>query len=273
MNYRHIYHAGNFADVMKHLVLCLALDHFKKKEAGFCVIDAHGGLGLYDLSSIEAQKTNEYKAGIGRFDEASGMPPDFALYYDLIRPFYQKNAYPGSPLLCAQMLRGQDRLIANELHPQDYETLAHNLRGFKNARVTHLDAYELIRANLPPREKRGIVLIDPPFEKTDEFEKLIRQMQEWKKRFATGCFILWYPVKAHLNVDAMLGAAKTLGLPRTWYCETLLHPRGQESTFNGCGFVLFNAPYQIPERMEALLPFMARKLGLHSHPHGWLTAE
>ena len=271
MNYRHIYHAGNFADVMKHLALALILDHLKKKNAPFCVIDAHGGIGLYDLNSIEAQKTLEYQAGIGKF--GSENDADFALYYDIVQKDLQKGFYAGSPLIAAKMLRSQDRLIANELHPEDVETLKDNLYRFKNARVTHLDAYECIRANTPPKEKRGVILIDPPFEKTDEFETLSKQMQEWKKRFANGIYLLWYPIKANPAIPRMKRAAIELGIPRTWCVETLMHPAAQAHTFNGSGLVVFNAPYQFPERMETLLPLLKTRMGLYETTSSWLTSE
>ncbi len=270
MNYRHIYHAGNFADVMKHLSLVLILEHLKKKDTPFFALDAHGGVGLYDLHSIEAQKTREYEAGIGCF-KADSLNQDFSLYYDLVKTDLQQNKYPGSPTLIARMLRQQDRLLANELHPEDVETLKQNLRGYKNARITHLDAYECIRANIPPKEKRGVILIDPPFEKTDEFQTLIRQMEEWKRRFSHGTYVLWYPIKSHLAVTALKDAARALNLPRTWCVETLRHQRFQADSFNGSGLILFNAPYQIPERIEALLPLLKAKMSLWECPTEWLA--
>lgn len=270
MNYRHIYHAGNFADVMKHLALALVIDHLKKKEAPFCAVDAHGGIGLYDLQSDQAQKTGEWEYGVGRF---LGQPDDidFSLYLDQVKRDLSQGFYPGSPLIAARMLRAQDRLIANELHPEDYAMLRHTLRGQTNTSVMHLDAYECIRAVVPPKEKRGVVLIDPPFEKKDEFETLIKQMQEWKKRFAYGIFLLWYPIKAHLMVEEMKQAAADLDLPRTWCMETLLHPASQEGSFNGCGLVMFNAPFQVPERLEALLPLLKDRMDLFETPTSWLT--
>lgn len=270
MNYRHIYHAGNFADVMKHWAVTLVIDHLKKKDTPFCVIDAHGGCGLYDLHSVQAQKTKEWEAGIGRFSGVE-TPPDFEVYRTLVAPHMARGTYPGSPLIAAEMLRPQDMLIANELHPQDFITLQDVLEPYRNAKITHQDAYECIRAHIPPREKRGLVLIDPPFEKTDEFQTLIRQMGAWKKRFATGIFLLWYPIKAHLDVQDLKDAARAVGLPRTWYFETLLYPARQAETFNGCGLILFNAPYQIPEKISALLPFLQSHLSLHAHPSAWLT--
>jgi 23S rRNA (adenine2030-N6)-methyltransferase len=272
MNYRHAYHAGNFADVMKHLALTMILDHLKKKETPFCVIDAHGGTGLYDLNGEEAQKTKEWEQGIGRLsDVMCEGSQDLALYGNLVRPYLERNFYPGSPLLIAQSLRSTDRLVANELHPKDFVALKETLNSFRMAHVTHLDAYECIRAHIPPLEKRGLILIDPPFEKTDEFDTLSRQMTEWKRRFATGIFMIWYPIKAHSEVHKLKEAAYALSLPRTWCYETLLHPRTQENTFNGSGLIVFNTPYKIPERLEALNPRLKAQLGLYEVLTEWLT--
>lgn len=271
MNYRHAYHAGNFADVMKHLCVALILDRMMEKEAPLFVLDAHGGIGLYDLHGTQAQKTGEWADGIGRFDNASGYPDDFALYYNALKDDLRQGRYPGSPLQIARMLRPKDRLIANELHPEDFETLRQTMRGFKGGKITHLDAYEAIRANIPPAEKRGLVLIDPPFEKRDEFEVLCRQMGEWKRRFATGVFALWYPIKAHLPIDAMQEAAREAAFPRTWCVETFRHPRDTLDSFNGSGLLVFNAPYMLPERMEALLPFLTARMGLYATESHWIT--
>ncbi len=262
MNYRHVYHAGNFADVVKHLVMMLCIDYLKRKDAPFCVIDAHGGCGLYDLSSEQAQKTGEWKDGIGRFDGLKNAPDDLALYLNAVRKDLAQNRYPGSPMIAGRMIRPADRLIANELHPEDQKTLRMVMGPKKNVRVTHLDAYECIRANLPPQERRGLVLIDPPFEEKDEFQTLIRQMGEWKKRWPTGIFLLWYPIKAHLPVQELKDSAASIGIPDTWAVDVFKYPASQPETFNGSGLILFNAPYQLPERVEALLPLLRERLGL-----------
>ncbi len=271
MNYRHAYHAGNFADVMKHLCMALILDRMKEKDSPFFVLDAHGGIGLYDLNGVEAQKTMEWREGIAPFG-GSDFPSDFQLYHRLLKDDLARGFYPGSPMQIARSLRPQDRMIANELHPEDFETLRQTMRSFREARITHLDAYEAIRANIPPAEKRGLILIDPPFEKTDEFETLARQMKEWKKRFATGVFAIWYPIKAHLAVDAMKAAAHAAGFPRTWCVETLRYGRNVPDVFNGCGMIVFNTPYHVPERMTALLPLLADKMQLCETPVQWITA-
>lgn len=262
MNYRHIYHAGNFADVMKHLALALCIDYLLRKDKPFCVIDAHGGIGRYDLSGEQAGKTMEWAGGIGKFVEIENPPEDLNLYLRAVSKDMGKGFYPGSPMIAARMLRTGDRLIANELHPEDFVTLKKNMSGFKNTTIESRDAYECLRAHLPPKERRGLVLIDPPFEKTDEFETLIRQMSAWKKRWADGIYLLWYPIKAHLKVADLRAAATGLGLPDTWCFECLKFPEDTPESFNGSGLIIFNAPYTLPERLEALLPVLKSKMGL-----------
>ncbi len=272
MNYRHIYHAGNFADVIKHIVLVLCLDYLQKKEGPLCIVDAHAGAGLYDLRSDEAAKTREWERGIGCLQDTSDAPDDLRLYLGMVRDGLNAGRYPGSPLLLARRLRPQDRLIANELHEPAFEALRKVLTPFKKARAARMDAYECIRAHIPPAERRGLVLIDPPFEEKDEFETLTRQMKQWKKRWASGVYVLWYPIKAHLPVAALKDAALELGLRRTWSVEALILPREQADTLNGCGLIVFNAPYTVPERVGALLPVLKVAMNLHetaSAFHSW----
>ncbi len=273
MNYRHIYHAGNFADVVKHIVLVLVLSYLQKKEGGLCIIDAHAGAGIYDLGSEEAGKTREWERGIGRLKGAADAPPDLDPYLRLVAGDLDAGRYPGSPLLAARLLRPQDRLIANELHEPTFEALRGTLSPFAQARATRMDAYEALRAHLPPKERRGLVLIDPPFEKKDEFETLMREMKQWKKRWETGVFLLWHPIKAHLPAAALKEAARNLGLARTWSAEALVLPREQAGALNGCGLILFNAPYSVPERVEALLPFLGKAMSLHGTACSWLVPD
>lgn len=271
MNYRHIYHAGNFADVLKHIVLLLCVDYLQKKDGGLCFIDAHGGAGLYALDSEEATKTREWEKGIGCFMGLCDGPPDIELYLDRVKADLDAKRYPGSPLLLARQLRAQDRLITAELHEPAFEALRTVLKPYKNARAMHMDAYECIRAHIPPKERRGLVLIDPPFELKDEFQTLARQMREWKKRWAAGVFMLWYPIKAHLPVAELKEAAESLGLRRTWCVEALVLPRQKPESLNGCGVIVFNAPYTVPERVEALLPFLKEAMRLHETGASWLV--
>ncbi len=254
MNYRHIYHAGNFADVFKHVMTVMAVEYLQQKDKGLFLMDAFAGCGLYNLGANEAQRTLEYEDGLARLMAADLQNPDLRRYRDLAAPRWNQNACPGSPLLLAELLRPQDRLLANELHPEDGQTLEMTLGRFGNVQVAHLDAYECIRANIPPEERRGLVLVDPPFEKKNEFELLARQVHQWKKRWETGCFMVWYPVKAHLQVDDFLDVAIDAGFKRTWIAECLIRDRAAEGTFNGCGMLVLNTPFQLPERMAALAP-------------------
>ena len=269
MNYRHVYHAGNFADVIKHIVLLFCLDYLQKKDGPLCVIDAHGGAGLYDLASEEAAKTREWERGIGCLQDKTDAPFDLGLYLGALRDDLNAGHYPGSPLLIARALRPQDRLIASELHEPTFEALCTALSPFKNAKAMRMDAYECIRAQIPPKERRGLVLIDPPFEEKDEFETLARQMRQWNKRWETGVFLVWYPIKAHLPVARLLEAARNLGFRRTWRVEMLIRPRGEPDALNGCGLIVFNAPYTVPERVEALLPFLKEAMSLHDALSVW----
>jgi len=264
MNYRHAYHAGNFADVVKHVVLVLCLDYLRRKDAGFRVIDAHAGAGLYDLSGVEAQKTGEWEKGVGRLASLSGAPADLRLYLDAVEADLRQGRYPGSPLIAARGLRAQDRLHANELHGETCATLRDVLADFAGVRVTQMDAYEALRAHLPPPERRGLALIDPPFEDKREFDILTRQMDEWKKRWATGTYLVWYPIKATSPIEPLKQAAAELNMPRSWCLEAMIRPRTHALTFNGCGLILFNAPYTVPERIEALAPVLQGALALRS---------
>lgn len=261
MNYRHIYHAGNFADAHKHLILMMTLEYLQQKEKGLFVLDAFAGIGLYDLQSIEAQKTGEYLDGISKIMAEPAQNEDLLKFQKLINLFWGGQQYPGSPILAATLIRDQDRLVANELHPEDNETLKHHLRGFKDVYTTFEDAYQSIRAHIPPVERRGIVLIDPPFEKPNEFETLVKQMEEWKKRWSTGCFMVWYPIKAGQPIRELHNAATHLGLNRTWVSEILLRDRDASPGLNGAGILMFNTPFGIPERIDALAAEFCSKLG------------
>lgn len=261
MNYRHIYHAGNFADVMKHITLMLCLDYYKQKDKGFCVIDAHGGCGLYDLSSAQANKTKEYEQGIIKLMEDAKPPREAQAYLAMIKKDVAKGKYPGSPLIIARQLRDQDRLIANELHPDDYKTLKMVMGSHRGVSIEKRDAYESLRTHLPPPERRGLVLIDPPFEKPGEFEMLGRQARQWARRFPTGTYLLWYPIKAALPAGSMKEAV--CAAFSDWLCfETLRFPEARARTLNGSGLLILNPPYTLKSQLESLAPYLAQALAL-----------
>jgi len=211
MNYRHAFHAGNFADVWKHLALVLSLDHLRLKEAPFRVLDVFAGIGTYDLSSDEAARSPEWQDGIGRLWAAETPPAPVQRYLDLVAAAGDgPNTYPGSPALIAEMLRYQDKALFCELHPVDFETLATRFDRARGIKVERRDAWAAVRAHLPPVGRRGLVLIDPPFERPGEFERLVEALKDGISRWATGTYILWHANKdSHVTGEYRRALAET----------------------------------------------------------------
>ncbi len=270
MNYRHAYHAGNFADVLKHVTFALVIEYLKKKDAAFRVIDTHAGRGAYALDSIEAIKTREWEGGIGRLlgPHAEPLPPDvgrlLAPYLEAVRaenPQQDLDIYPGSPVIARRLMRAQDRLIANELHPDDAAALRKALAGDRRAKVLTLDGWDALKSLLPPRERRGIVLVDPPFERSDEFERLAEGLAAGLRRFATGVFLAWFPIKETLPVARFYDRLATSA---TQFLRLELRLRGAEppdDSLNGCGLIVANPPYSLEADLASVLPELVRRLG------------
>lgn len=261
MNYRHIYHAGNFADVYKHAILVLLLDYLQQKDKPFFVLDTHAGIGRYDLESIEAQKTNEAAAGIGWLWQKTDTTSALAGYLDLVRRLNGYRAelryYPGSPLIIKSLLRADDRLIANELHPEDAPILKKNIGHDARVQITQEDGYQIWKAQMPPVERRGLVLVDPPFEVRDEFELLVRGLREAYKRWATGIYALWYPIKDLAPITEFHRALAAIGIPKIMAAHFMMR-KPVAGSFNGCGLVLVNAPWTLPEQLQILGPELAQ---------------
>ncbi len=269
MNYRHSYHAGNFADVLKHAVLALVLQYLKRKEAPFRVIDTHAGTGRYALTSPEASKTGEWQGGIGRLlgPGAEPLPPRVAQllepYLDVVRRENAGDAlavYPGSPAVALGLLRPQDTLIANELHPEDRLLLEAAIGGDRRAKAMALDAWVALKALLPPKERRGVVLIDPPFEERDELERLATGLEQGLQRFATGVYIAWYPIKDPKPVARFHAALAALAIPRSLRVELMLERPVDPDRLNGCGLVVVNPPYTLEGDLAVVLPVLSRRL-------------
>lgn len=266
MNYRHLYHAGNFADVVKHLTLVLLLEHLHKKPEPFCYLDTHAGIGRYPLDSVEAQKTGEYRSGIAKLVSATGVPAPIVEYLRLVlaadplnRPS-KLHAYPGSPLLARALLRPQDRAVLCELHPADAEALKRLFDADPQVAVHHMNGYHGLKAFVPPRERRGLVLIDPPFEVEDEFEQLVTGLQEAHRRWATGIYAIWYPIKDRRGVRRFYSALEKTGLRKLLLAEFSLYPEDLPDRFNGCGMIILNPPWQLDARLGELLPALAEHL-------------
>ncbi|MEL6373982.1 MAG: 23S rRNA (adenine(2030)-N(6))-methyltransferase RlmJ [Pseudomonadota bacterium] len=297
MNYRHAYHAGNFADVVKHVVLCLAIQALKRKPKAFRVIDTHAGRGRYDLAGDEALRTGEATGGVlalegqlQRFNDAgvdagsgsfepdtetaspSALPPDeglrlYAQALDAARAWRTPAApdtaprfYPGSPLIARVLLRPQDRLIANELHPEDAAALRHLFARDPQSKTMAIDGWTALKAVLPPPERRAVVLIDPPYERTDDLPRMARALAQALKRFATGIYLLWYPIK---DPDTLRPYRQQLAATVTQPTATLefFHHAGRRADkLNGCGLTIVNPPYQLEDALTAVMPTLTAHL-------------
>jgi 23S rRNA (adenine2030-N6)-methyltransferase len=269
MNYRHAYHAGSFADVLKHAVLASILTYLKRKPAPFRVIDVHAGAGRYDLSRPEAVRTGEWRGGIGRLlsADAPPLPADVAAhlapYLEAVRSLNEPGrivSYPGSPLLARLLKRPEDRLVANELHPEDRQALEGELGRDRAVKVMGLDAWVALKSLLPPPERRGLLLIDPPYEEPDEMARAVRAIGEAMKRFATGIVMLWYPIKVsgeHRTVHEALAGYRSL---KALVAELSIRPEVEARGLNGCGLMIVNPPWPLKTELECLLPFLAERL-------------
>lgn len=281
MNYRHAYHAGNFADVLKHAVMALVIEHLKLKTAPFRVIDAHAGAGVYDLS-LEAERTGEWRNGIGRLighDIAPAAAATLAPYLSAVRAENPEGgllAYPGSPYLARRLIRDEDRLVLNELHPDDRERLRDLFRGDSRAKILGLDAWIALKSLLPPRERRGLVLIDPPFEAEGEFARLVQGLSDGMERFGTGVFVVWYPIKDKKFVAAFHAAAARLGLAKILRAELAVETPRFDAPLSACGLLVVNPPFTLFEQLSILLPFLsslfARGAGA-SHNLDWIGTQ
>ena len=270
MNYRHIYHAGNFADVLKHAALVAILLHLRKKEKPFAVIDTHAGCGLYDIAGHEAGRTKEAKGGIVRLLAEAVLPGALSSYCDIVRGFGEGN-YPGSPLIAAKLLRPQDRLVAIEMHPEEYSELASVLAKVPRTRAIQGDGYRELKSLLPPPERRGLVLMDPSYESDDEFLVAARVLADAHRRFATGIYLFWYPLKTRSLSDAAMAEVLNAGVNDALRIELDVDAgaskrEGREPPLSATGLLVINPPYGFEEDMSAILPFLAEKLAQGPHP-------
>jgi 23S rRNA (adenine2030-N6)-methyltransferase len=272
MNYRHAFHAGSFTDVIKHIVLVRILAHLQEKPAAFRVIDTHAGAGLYDLTGEEAQRSGEWLTGIARLMQARFSESARALvgpYLDIVRAFNPQrelSAYPGSPLIARAMLRPQDRMTACELEPNARKRLIDALRRDSQARVVDLDGWTALPAFVPPNERRGLVLIDPPFEAKDEFERMADGFASAFAKWPTGGYLLWYPVKSRRATDtlarhvaAIAEAAKPAG--KCLRLEFSVAPQHAAGPLTSTGLLMVNPPWKLAAELRTILPELEKPLG------------
>jgi 23S rRNA (adenine2030-N6)-methyltransferase len=273
MNYRHAYHAGNFADVLKHAALVSVLMHLRKKDTPFAVIDSHGGRGLYDLGGSEAQKTAEAADGISRLLHRDGLFGVLASYCNLVRGF-GAGVYPGSPLIAARLLRPKDRLVAIEKHPEEHRALKAALAGESGATAILGDFHRELPRLLPPPERRGVVLIDPPYEAVDEFPDTTRTAVSAHRRFANGIVLFWYPAKARARIAASAGEFLNAGvrsLMKIEFDTGALQSSvsdGRAQPLAAAGLLVVNPPFGFGDEIGAIMPFLTEVLGRGPNARG-----
>ena len=280
LSYRHSFHAGNHADVLKHIVLMLILENLKLKDKGFYYLDTHAGVGRYQLSSDEAEKTGEYKEGIGRLWERTDLPEEISRYVDLIKHlnFGAKTLryYTGSPLIAAKLLRPQDRALLTELHPRDFPLLRNNFKEFKNVSVKCDNGFQQLKATLPPKERRGLVLIDPPYELKEDYDLVVKAAEEGYKRFATGTYAIWYPVVLRQQTKRIFKGLQASGIRKILKIELTVRPDSDQHGMTASGMAVINPPWTLENQMKAMLPYLVKTLvpeGTGSWTVEWITPE
>lgn len=263
MNYRHHFHAGNVADVFKHLVLTQVLEALRLKETPFCVIDTHAGSGRYRLKA-----PGEFEQGIGRLWPARADWPGLRSYFELLAPLNENAVavYPGSPWLIRALLRPQDRALFFERHPEEVAALRTTLRGCRGITINEADAWAALAGLLPPQENRGLVFIDPPYEQPDEFNQVARALKAALARWRNGIYFVWYPIKARRPVEQLHARVRALAT-EALAIEFLTLPEDVPQRLNGSGVLLINPPWKLEETLREQLPPLAKFLaGVHGAP-------
>jgi len=270
MNYRHHYHAGNFADVMKHALLVALLRALQRKPRGFLYLDTHAGRGGYDLEAAATGdslgRLPEWPDGIGRLWGASeAMPAAVADYLEVVREFDRRGGslgatprfYPGSPAIAHALARPVDRLACCEMHPAECAALRHELGGLPRVGIQAMDGYAALRGLLPPAERRALVLIDPPFEAQDEFARIAAALREGLRRMPAAVIAVWYPLTARARADDFLAEVKVLAPPSALGCELNVAGEASELKLKGCGLLVVNPPWQFEGEARGILDFLA----------------
>lgn len=278
LSYRHSFHAGNHADVLKHLVLTLILQSLKQKEKGFFYLDTHSGVGRYSLLSAESEKTGEYLEGVARLWERTDLPEEVSLYLNEIKKINRGKLkyYAGSPLLAVQQLRPQDRALLTELHPNDFPLLRQEFAKTENVVTKRENGFQQLKSALPPKEKRGLVLIDPPYELKEDYELVVKAIVEGYKRFATGIYAIWYPVVLRQHTKRIVRGLQETGIRKILQIELAVRPDSDQRGMTASGMIVINPPWQLENQMKKVLPYLADVLvpeGTGSWQVEWITPE
>jgi 23S rRNA (adenine2030-N6)-methyltransferase len=282
MNYRHLYHAGSFADVCKHVILINLINAFKSKNTPCCYLDTHAGRGRYHLLTSPTQQTQEYQGGIKRLLNAHELLPDISSYLKLVMTFNQGNQsnivnYPGSPLIVSTLLRPQDRAILIESHPEEFQLLKQELSHNKQVAIHHLDGYQGIKAFLPPQEKRGLLFIDPPFEQEREFDDILNGIEIAHQRWCNGIIAVWYPIKDRHKIEHFHQQLTTKKIRKILVTELCRFPDDVKLRLNGSGMIIINPPWQFDRQVQTLLMQLLPWLTIANNPGKvvvkWLVTE
>jgi len=272
MNYRHSFHAGNSADVVKHSLLIALVRALQLKDGALTLIDAHAGCGIYDLKGDQAQRTGEAMQGVVRaFADTNPLLDDYRAAVQAVNDGAEPRLYPGSPRILAQLLRPQDLLILNEKHPEDAYALRGAMRGTAAA-VHERDAYELWLAMVPTRTSRGVVVVDPPYEQTDERARITTTLAAAHRKWAHGVTVIWYPLKDHETHFQWKKQLRRIGIPKVMNVEHWLYDSVQPGIYNGAGLFIINPPYAFTQALAPLLEALRRTLAPEGHS-GEIGAE
>lgn len=279
LSYRHSFHAGNHADVLKHTVQSLIIESLKEKEKPFLYLDTHAGAGRYQLSGEHAERTGEYLEGIALLWAQEAWPEELTAYLEAVsalNPRKELRFYPGSPLIAAYLLRDEDKLNLSELHPSDFPLLRSEFTRDYRARVIREDGYQQLRSQLPPQSRRGLILIDPPYEMKTDYQDVVKGVQEGYRRFATGTYAIWYPVVMRQQIKRMVKEFQATGIRKILQIELAVRPDSDQRGMTASGMIVINPPWKLESQMKAVLPWLHNVLVPEGTGHTrveWITPE
>ena len=280
LSYRHAFHAGNHADVLKHLILLQIAQYMGEKAAPFWIIDTHAGAGRYALESVHATKLGEYRDGVGRLWDAKGLPPAALDYLDFIKQFNPDGVlrhYPGSPWLASQVLRESDRLRLYELHSTDVKLLQECFKGAgRQVNITAGDGFVGLKALIPPPPRRALVLIDPSYETKSDYTNVVKALKDSLSRFATGTYALWYPVVLRAQIKRMIKELEATGIRKILQIELAVRPDSDQRGMTASGMIVINPPWKLEQQMNNVLPWLHSKLVPAGTGHAtvsWIVPE
>lgn len=263
LSYRHSYHAGNFADVLKHITQVLIIEALQQKQKPFVYYDTHAGAGRYDLKSKSGQKIAEYKLGIRKLMQQQDMPPLLRRYSDIVKSINTDGKlkfYPGSPLVANLLMDRKSRLELSELHPSDFNLLQQEFENSRNCKVTKIDGFKNLLAKLPPIQRRGLILIDPPYELKTEYNDVVKGVKQAYKQFATGVYAIWYPVVSRHNIESFCKRFKNSGIKNILRIEMCMGEDKEEHGMTGTGLIVVNPPWKLKSQMQETLPWLTKVL-------------